>query len=370
MSRLCLVVASAWVIWAVAVPARAGQPEAPPAAAPPSAPTFVKWQDPREGAFTVDVPAQWKISGGTSRASPIDVRLTVRAASPDGRIRIFIDDPDIRPREVPNQMILSMGFREGQMIPGAVGQILLARYRTGAEFAQEYIWWKLCRQPVITHTGPQAEQTNRLNNELVPIGRSAGAAVKVTVGEAWYRCGTDVGYASATTLLAGPLNGGGVQIWTIEKLVGYTVDDASLGEQAQYLLNTMVASSALNPAWEQRQAQQTKDVTGAVTRMQQAMARNLADHARQEASLARPKITNPGVPTDLRKKWESEDRSAAARSHATMGTKEVRDPIQGSKTVTNEYEFTWTRPDGTTAHTRTDTPPDYSNGWRLMQEVK
>lgn len=80
----------------------------PGAAAPPPAGVrtanntfFVTWRDPREDAFRLGVPAGWQVAGGTFRAAAIDVSHVVRVESPDKTIRIFLNDPDIRPRQVP-----------------------------------------------------------------------------------------------------------------------------------------------------------------------------------------------------------------------------------------------------------------------------
>jgi len=61
-------------------------------AAPNNTP-FTSWRDPHEDAFHLGVPVGWKVSGGTVRAGAIDVRGFVRAESPDGAIKVFLNDP-------------------------------------------------------------------------------------------------------------------------------------------------------------------------------------------------------------------------------------------------------------------------------------
>ena len=51
---------------------------------------FTQWKDPNEGAFTLNVPQNWSMSGGAARRAAVDIRNVVRATSPDGRIRVFI----------------------------------------------------------------------------------------------------------------------------------------------------------------------------------------------------------------------------------------------------------------------------------------
>jgi hypothetical protein len=132
---------------------------------------------------------------------------------------------------------------------------------------------------------------------------------------------------------------------------------------ARYILNNMTGSVQMDPQWEARQAQATKDVAGAVTRAQQQMAASIAQHARQEAQSNQ---------IDVMSGWEKRnkvmDGIMQRDSNTRLGITTVTDDVQGSHTVSNDFNYYWTRPDGSIAGTITDTPPDYSNGWRMMQK--
>jgi len=56
---------------------------------------FVSFRDPREGSFTVDVPAGWKTAGGLFRSSPLVSRTAVETDSPDGLTRIILGDAEL-----------------------------------------------------------------------------------------------------------------------------------------------------------------------------------------------------------------------------------------------------------------------------------
>jgi hypothetical protein len=322
---------------------------------------FAPWRDPNEGAFTLNVPQGWQVSGGTVRNSAMDPRHTLRAVSPDGGMQILMGDINLIPREVPNQMLAFAGIREGQVTQGAWGgPLLVARYQTGEQFAQSYIRSTLCRQARITASSTLPEATRQLNQQAVAYARATGAPVQAGVGEATFRCGTQSGYVRAATLVGGPPNG--AQVWGVLELSGFVVADPAQAGFARYVLNTVVSSLQMDPQWEARQAQATRDVTGAVTRAQQQMAASLAQHARQEARSNQ---------IDVMSVWENKNKSHdAAMQHdadARRGTTTAVDPIHGSRTVSNDYNYLWTRPDGSIAGTNTTTPPDYSNGWRMMQ---
>src|ERR1700732_2309155 len=75
---------------------------------------FVTWRDPKENAFQVGVPQGWQVSGGMARMNTVEAHAVIKVQSPDGKIRIFYDDPDQHPRQVPDQLTQFGGLREGQ----------------------------------------------------------------------------------------------------------------------------------------------------------------------------------------------------------------------------------------------------------------
>jgi len=300
-------------------------PGAVPAASPASNNTFfVVWRDPRENAFQVGVPQGWQVSGGLTRASQIEPHSVIRAQSPDGKIQVFYDDPDLNMREIPDQLTQFGGLREGQTIPAPWGgRVLLARYLTGAQFAQQYIREKLCRQPVITDASDLREATAHMNAVIQPYAVQQRSIAQANVGEAAFRCGASAGYVMANTFYAKPAAGPGATMWFVYQMGGYQVSDPQQAGLAYYVLNTMLETFKLNPQWEARVARELQDVTGAVTQMQQAMTQSIAQYGQRQAAAASAggfNHPNSGeLPTDLRKKWASEDVSRQKFSDATMG---------------------------------------------------
>ena len=315
-------------------------------AAPNNTP-FTTWRDPREDAFHLGVPVGWKISGGTARAGAIDVRPFVRAESPDGTVKVFLNDPDLSPRQVPNAMMLQVGLREGQVIKSSTGSpILLARYQTGEQFARQYIGQKLCSRAQITQSGPVPSVSQEMNARIQPMATSQGVAAQVNVGEAYFRCGDAVGYTFANTLLLGAAAGGGAQIWAVYQLGSVLASDPAQAPFGAYVLHTMMETFALNPQWEARQAKLTQDVTGSVTQMQKAMAQSIAQHAQQQASSASAggfnHPNNTRLPTDLRAKWAREDVSRQKFSDAIMGQHWEHNPTTGENVrVSNSSSYYW-----------------------------
>ena len=328
--------------------------------------TFTSWRDPREGAFALTVPQGWQVSGGIVRTSAIDPHPVVRATSPDHKIQVFYGDPNLIPREVPNQLTNFAGIREGQMTKGAWGgPVLMARYESGEQFAHTYISEQLCRAPQITRSGIVQDASRQLSAAAMELGRAQGTSAQAWVGETDFRCGAQTGYVRAATVLAGSATGQGMGMWFISELDGFMAADPSQAAIARYVMNSMVGSYKTDPQWEARQAQSTRDVTGAVTRAQDQMAATIAENGRRQAQ------AQAQTSQDIMSGWEARnkvmDGIAQRGSDVRRGTTTATDDYTGtSHTVSNDYNYYWTRPDGTVQGTNTYTPPDYNSGWRPM----
>jgi hypothetical protein len=335
-------------------------PGSPPAQAAPSqsAPTvnptprgtpnntfFVTWRDPKEDAFKVGIPQGWRVSGGLVRAAAIDVRMSVRAQSPDGRIRLFLGDPEIGPRQVPDPMLAQLGMREGQLIPGAAGgRILLARYQTGAQFAQQYAR-KLCPNGRITGASELANASRDMNARIAPIAAQWNTSARASIGECYFECAGGVGYVFADTLLAGPPSGYGVRMWFVYQLAAVLTSDPAQASFAAYVLHTALETLAVNPRWEEANQRQVQQVTGSVTKLQRAMAQSIAEYgARQGASASAGGFNHPNdarLPVDLRRKWAGEDRVRQQGSDAIMGQKWMHAPDGTNVRVDSSHSNYW-----------------------------
>jgi hypothetical protein len=137
-----------------------------------------------------------------------------------------------------------------------------------------------------------------------------------------------------------------------------------------YILHTMTSSFRFDPQWEARSEHEAQALTSAVTQTQQrAMAATLAQEAASRASQERSSVVH-GNNNDVMSGWEARNKVRDATmqrdSDVRRGVTTTEDPVWGSRTVSNNYNYYWTRPDGSIMGTTTDTPPDYSNGWRMM----
>lgn len=101
---------------------------------------WVSWRDPREGAFSTEIPAGWAAEGGAIRFGLTDVRPVVHLSSPGGDITVQSGDANLMLFSPPTQLSMMMGQREGQIVsPTGTHQTMIARYMPPRLFARWYV---------------------------------------------------------------------------------------------------------------------------------------------------------------------------------------------------------------------------------------
>ncbi|HZQ43212.1 MAG TPA: hypothetical protein VFA99_08160 [Acidobacteriaceae bacterium] len=207
----------------------------------PAAQQWTQFTDPNEHAFTVDVPRGWTVRGGLFRFGYSDERAMVDMRSPDGQINIRLGDVSIPTYAVPSP---PYNTREGATVDlGAQAHMVVARYRTGPEFAVLYApsrFGEVCHNPQSDTSFPEVSVP-----DAVPIPASAQSSS----GQIVYRCqganGQLVAFAYTKTMLAGP-------IWQAVTIVSFSAPPDKLPEARNLLAHT-AQSFRLSPEWIQYQ---------------------------------------------------------------------------------------------------------------------
>ncbi len=308
------------------------------AAGQPAAPSYIKWTDPREKAFTIEPPSGWKVEGGLYRLAALDPRMVWRLESPGGDIHIMSGDPQVPVFTVPNQMMVATGFREGSWYSPGYGQrMLVRRFADGASFAREYVTQQVgqtCQNIAVSGS----RQRPDLEEALTRIERAYNLASRLTMGEATFTCTLNgrlmTGYLLAGTRYTGMGENG---IWNAEHLIGFlaTQDQAA---SARQVMEHIIATSQVNPQWLAGQQNLTASVSKIVTQ-----TNNEISH-----------MINEGYAERHRNDVEMDRR----RSNAILGVVDAVDPDTGrSYRIDSGSDYYWVDNQGHIAGTRTGTTP-------------
>jgi hypothetical protein len=246
----------------------AGTPEA--GSAPSSSVTWVKFEDPLEQAFTVEVPKGWTVKGGMFRLGYSDHRVMVDMTSPDGKINVRWGDVSIPIYFLPNQY-----HHEGEVYDlGAQARGTVARYRSGQEFAEVYgkaRFAKICQ-------GLTAQETTLPPPMKVEIPHSPGVtATKASGGQVTYTCGGSQGERMAYVYTQTALFGG---LWQVPSIVSFLAPagDVTLARNIVENANTTLQMSS---AWTQKQNDLDKQALVYQRERQQARMRQLSEQVAQ-----------------------------------------------------------------------------------------
>jgi len=205
--------------------------------------SWTVFQDPFEKAFTLEVPEGWTVRGGLFRLGYSDARPMVDLTSPDGRINVRLGDLAIPAYAVPSQY----HSHEGDIVDlGAQAQLVIARYRSGPEFAVLYShvrFTQQCQQA----TGDAVNVDFAVPNYPQPDDHATHASA----GEIAYRCGTGgaqrIAFAYARTAAQG-------DFWSVPTLASFISSPDRVPEARAVLLHS-AQTLKMSPQWQKQQKQ-------------------------------------------------------------------------------------------------------------------
>lgn len=314
---------------------------------------YTAWQDPQEGAFSLDVPRDWQVQGGTYRRASVDLVHVLHAASPDGRIQIKFNDSNIPAFAIPNQVMAFAGFREGSWYsPGYGVQFMVMRYLPGQAFLDDYIRRNYAPQLqdfkiVSRQDRPDIVQDfNRIYSGL----QSYGVTFTLHAGEEAFRfqqAGEPfVGYGLALTqVVQNPAIQGGN--WSVALLLITTCPEQEV-DKVREIATHMFQSVRMNPQWVGSQQQLTANVSQIVTQTSQEISR-IIDQSYW---------SRQGAMDDINRKF----------SNYILGVTDVVDPETGETwKVEAGHNYYWRRDfTNQVAGTRTADRPDIN--FSLLKE--
>ena len=309
-----------------------------PAAGGQPAPNWVRWQDPKENAFSFEIPSGWNATGGLFRFASVDIRPAWQLVSPDGQVRITGGDAEIPSFTLPSPTLAMGGFREGSWYsPGYGVNMIVRRYLPGLAFAREYVTGKVargCTELTFTESRERPDAVQALNAVYSQYG-AYGVSLSLSAGEVAFTCRQNAqpmsGYYFAGTQLT-------QTIWRVEHLCGFLAFLPRAAE-AQAVLHHIIGSSQVNPQWYAMQQGITASTSRIVARTSEAISNII-----NETYWNRQAVM---------------DEISRRRSNVTLGVEDVIDPLTGRQIkIESGSEYYWIDHRGTIVGTQTDTRPN------------
>lgn len=236
------------------------------------APDWVTVVDPRENAFSLEVPKAWKIIGGMFRFGLIDARPFVGMTSPDGKIDIRLGDPTIPSYNAPNPWLQSLHAQGPHVAPYASGDVFATKYGL-ARFAS------MCEGVRMTKAGPLPPK----------FGKPGQGLVRVTAGAAGFACSSHgeqmTGYVYAETLFVGT-TGPAESKWYVIAL-GSVLAPAAQAQMAGEILKHSTETIALNPVWAKTQGQLIAQATMSLLNIAEATRQATIAQAQRQKQIMR-----------------------------------------------------------------------------------
>jgi hypothetical protein len=337
---------------------------APATAAAAGSPSFVRWTDPREGAFSISVPAGWKVTGGAYRLSATDVRPSVAMLSPDG-IRISFSDPNIGTFTQPTQMLSYAGLGEGATTSIGDGTILQIRsFLSGQQFAREYVERSLppvCGAVSVTASNDRDDLRGGYAQQAEAEEITGG---QLSVGDVTFTCAPGgrslTGYYVAVTMIPLP---GRSPLWYVYRLFGYLAP-SERQQEAATIGDQVVRSWQVNPEWTAREKQIAAEA------VQQDNLRSQQIRSRALAAIAEDlRQTTEIVTSGYWARQKVYDEISRKRENAILGTVDVVDPASGRQyKIEYNSDYHWMDDQGNIAGTLTATSPGV--GWRKLIDLR
>lgn len=322
---------------------------------------WVRWTDPREGAFSASVPQGWTVSGGAFRQSATDIRKNVVLSSPDGKVRITVGDASVGSYTAPNAMFSRVGLREGGYTTlGDGSRLQIRRFVPAQQFVRQYVQTSLRSQCADLRILEESERQDLATNAVQQARAQGAPSPHVTAAGVSFSCTWNGqparGYYAAATILPFPGRGG---IWYVDALYGFLAA-AERGQQAEDVSRHVLQSMGINSNWKQREDQ----IAG--NAVQQDNARSAEIQARARKAIAEDQQkTSDMIVKGYQARSQVYDEIARKRENAILGTVDVVDPSSGKQYKIDNYsDYHWMNNQGVIAGTKTDNSPGAD--WREM----
>lgn len=291
---------------------------------------YEAWTDPREGAFSVELPRGWRIDGGIVRPSPAQCRGRVSAASPDGAVGIYLGNADFPIYLEPSDYTAMLGHSEGSTMTTQDGGSLTVMRYLGA---QEYI-----RRVILPGLQVPAEIETLRDRADIARAFPASWAMSYDAADAVYTFRRDERTFRAYVLVVLERGAvGGTAVWTPWTVLAGAAPEGSFDLAAQALAHA-AGTVRYNERWLAAQNNLEADISRVISRTHSEVSSIIQSTYEERAA--------------------SQDRIARERERVTLGVEDMVDPQTGDVyRVPNRYPHYWIGPNEQVVGTDTETSP-------------
>lgn len=263
---------------------------------------FVKWADPKEHAFSVDVPEGWKVAGGATRIARTHVNQSLQIESPDQNMLIVVGDASLPLFAIPDRQQMQMyGVSEGvPFSPNGTFRQMFLPYMPAPQFNKWYLQLTLksaLNQFAITKEEEMPslarQQTEAFNKSIANMAGPQGH-VTITIATTEFKGISRktnrpiVGAFASSVALTRFANSAGQGIWqpTQMLMTGCTEGEGLAKRQAilQAALGQILRTWQVDPVWQQQLNQQVSAGTQQVLGEANAAIKATGERSKQIAS--------------------------------------------------------------------------------------
>lgn len=297
---------------------------------------MVSWKDPKEGAFTIDVPKGWSIDGGVVRPY-IDAALKI--ITTDGDKGIQIENPYPPIYTVPNQILTFAGFTEGSHYnpSGGIAQDMIVMSEKNA---QNYI------ETVLAKSLNLKVDSVKSRDDLVEKIPKFSYITQTTAAEGTL---SGDGKIHKVIVVEQGISIAGTGLW-IAGLTHYFAPENEIGK-VEEIATAMDKSFKLDPTW-------VKNEQAAVAKRSQIISQTQSE-------------ISDIISSTFEYRSSTQDEMADKWSDAILGVQDVYDSSTGENyTVPNTSKYYWTDGLNNVIGTDTHDSPGYYWDWNELTPVE
>ena len=285
------------------------------------------WTDPKEGAFTIDIPKGWTISSDSGITRPyLDAAVKIVVSKDDMGISIEQLHPPLY--YTPTWILLALNYQEGSSYGGGI----VMSYHNAKQYAEEFLADELGLEAPVDVTDRSDLLSNIYSAPWIQEKTAAeatfenGIVHKVLIGDEYYELA-------------------GIGMWAVS-MFHYWASEDDL-ELVAKIANEMLLSFKLDDEWAKNEQKQVAIRTKLINEVGDDIA----------------KI----VKSTFEYRDHVMDETAKKFSNAILGIEDVYDPETGEHwTVPSGSSHYWGDVYGNVYGTGSYTPPTYNDNWKEL----